>query len=71
MCTWVANRLIMGAFEGPPLFTRLRSRRIALAEKFRGIWEVSRGGPPFLTSAIDASPVSTSSTARSNPLNKE
>lgn len=42
-----AKRLIIGAFEGSLLFTVLRSRRIALAEKFRGIWEVSSGGPSF------------------------
>lgn len=36
-----------GALEGSLLFIVPRSRRIALAEKFRRIWEVSSGGPSF------------------------
>lgn len=56
-----ANRLIMGAFEGSLLFAVPRLRRIALAEKFRGIWEVSSAPDLLLASAIDASPVSRAS----------
>lgn len=56
--TWahgdVANRLIIGTLEGSLLFTVPRSRRIAPAEKFCGIWEVSgvRGADLLFASAI-------------------
>lgn len=54
------NRLIIGALEGSLFFIVPRSRRIALAEKFRRNLERVAGNLLF-ASAIDASPISRAS----------